>query len=109
MAGHQSQMIDAGPTTGDSANDGSPKPDQQRATSLVAINLGWLNVQRALRGWTWRDLMKVTGIGNSTMTAITSGRPVSAHVFRKIAITLAERPAVPGAERLIGDDDDATK
>ena len=73
-----------------------------RATSAVAIDQNHLRLALALRGWSFRDLMKVTGIGTNTVAAINAGRPVSAKDFQKICKALSECPVDPMAETLLG-------
>lgn len=61
------------------------------------MNVGELRRQMAERGLSGRDLARLAGVSEATVSHAVCRRPISPRVVRQLAIALAGRPVVaPG-------------
>ena len=74
---------------------------RSKATSQVVINRLGLQAALARRGWSFRDLAKVSGLSSSTIALINRGAQVSPSVLAKIAKALASGDELPGVDVLL--------
>jgi transcriptional regulator with XRE-family HTH domain len=67
----------------------------------VPINAERLMHEMARRGWSRGDLARAAGISAPTVTMSLSGRPVSLHTLKQIALALAATPPLEGIDSLL--------
>lgn len=67
----------------------------------VRLNPVRLRHELAARGLQSVDVARLTGLSAATLSAAMQGRPISPRTLRKIALTLALEPILPGGEELL--------
>jgi transcriptional regulator with XRE-family HTH domain len=67
----------------------------------VHLDRDRLDREMGVRGLTGRDLSKLSGVGEATISRARHGGRVTPATMRKLAAALASVPEVPGAATLI--------
>jgi DNA-binding Xre family transcriptional regulator len=75
---------------------------QRQGTAMsVPINTERLMREMARRGWSRADLARAAGISAPTVTLALSGRPISPHTLKRIALALAAATPLDGVDSLL--------
>ncbi len=67
----------------------------------IALNTEALDRELARRGWTSRDLARAAGLCEATICTARSGRRVSPHTIRLIAVALTTAAPVQAIDALL--------
>jgi transcriptional regulator with XRE-family HTH domain len=74
---------------------------------MASVDPAAFRYELQVRGLTWRELLKLTGLSKPTMANVSRGREVSVATLRRVHAALDEYPrmeSIAGAIRLNPDD-----